>query len=339
MSLKKGTKDVSLLTKIPPKLGTKTITSNGTYKASEENLDGYSEVNVETSGVDINDYFYLDGRDIEGKVIYYNYLGTTIIKTIPEVDTSTITNFMFAFSNFNSLETIPLLDTSKGINFSHMFNYCRSLKTIPQLDVSSAQNLTNMFTNCSVLETIPKLNTANATNMYSMFLGCSKLMGENGTGEITLDIGNSTNIVQTFSGCQRLQKITLLNSNTAKFNTLNSTFNDCTFLVDLSAFYCEKVNDVRESCFNGCINLTNFDGLINLGKAYTSHTINYSNYTLNLSQSSKLTHSSLVNIINGVYDIASIGVASQRLILGSTNIAKLTSEEIAIATNKGWTVS
>lgn len=335
MSLKKGTKDVSLLTKIPPKLGTKTITSNGTYKASEENLDGYSEVNVETSGVDINDYFYLDGRDIAGRVLY-DYLGTAIIKTIPQVDTSTIKNFKFAFSNFNSLETIPLLDTSKGTDFSYMFNYCRNLKTIPQLDLSSAQNLSHMFYSCGSLETIPKLNTSNATDMYSMFQGCYGLRGEDG---ITLDIGNSANIVQIFADCQKLQKIILLNSNTAKFSTLNSVFHNCTNLVDLSAFYCEKVNDIRESCFSGCRNLTNFDGLINLGKAYTTHTVDYSNNTLNLSELSKLTHSSLVNIINGVYDIASIGVASQRLILGSTNLAKLTSEEIAVATNKGWTVS
>ena len=43
---------------IPEKqLGTKTITKNGIYKATDDNLDGYSEVDVKTSGVDINDYF------------------------------------------------------------------------------------------------------------------------------------------------------------------------------------------------------------------------------------------------------------------------------------------
>ena len=43
---------------VPEKhLGTKTITANGTYLASDDNLDGYSSVSVETSGVDINDYF------------------------------------------------------------------------------------------------------------------------------------------------------------------------------------------------------------------------------------------------------------------------------------------
>ena len=38
-------------------LGTKKITENGTYKATDDNLDGYSEVEVATSGVNIDDYF------------------------------------------------------------------------------------------------------------------------------------------------------------------------------------------------------------------------------------------------------------------------------------------
>ena len=57
-----GTYDVtnyaSAEVNVPEKvLGTKTITSNGTYNATDDNLDGYSQVSVETSGVDINDYF------------------------------------------------------------------------------------------------------------------------------------------------------------------------------------------------------------------------------------------------------------------------------------------
>ena len=47
-----------------------------------------------------------------------------------------------------------------------------------------------------------------------------------------------------------------------------------------------------------------------------------------------LTHDSLISILNALKtDI------SKQLIIGSNNIAKLSSSEIAIATNKGWTVS
>ena len=44
------------------------------------------------------------------------------------------------------------------------------------------------------------------------------------------------------------------------------------------------------------------------------------------------------NVINNLYDIKSKGVKPQTLQLGDTNKAKLTTEEIAIATNKGWNV-
>jgi hypothetical protein len=67
---------------------------------------------------------------------------------------------------------------------------------------------------------------------------------------------------------------------------------------------------------------------------------------LNLSTCTALTHDSLINVINGLYDlnltydVANGGTLyTQTLNLGSTNKAKLTAEEIAIATAKGWTVS
>ena len=58
-----------------------------------------------------------------------------------------------------------------------------------------------------------------------------------------------------------------------------------------------------------------------------------------LSSATKLTHESLMNVINNLYDIKTKGCNAQPLVLGSTNLAKLTAEEIAIATNKGWNVS
>lgn len=72
-------------------------------------------------------------------------------------------------------------------------------------------------------------------------------------------------------------------------------------------------------------------------EAYYIHE-NKREYTLDLSYSPLLTHDSLMNIINNLYDIKSKGVKPQTLQLGDTNKAKLTAEEIAIATNKGWNV-
>lgn len=257
-----------------PNVATKTITKNGTYKASDDDLDGYSEVEVETSGVDINDYYLTSGSydDIR-----------KYIKTIPLIDTSNVTSMYSMFYHCENLISIPQLNTSNVTSMSNMFYSCYSLTTIPLIDTNNVTNMSHMFQDCSYLTTIPQLDTSNVTSMDYMFYRCNNLIS----------------IPQ----------------------------------LDLS-----KVTNVR--MFLSCRALTTLGGFQNLGMAYmTNQSANYSSYTLDLSTSPKLTHDSLMNVINGLYDIKTKGCNPQRLILGSTNLAKLTAEEIAIATNKGWTVS
>ena len=116
--------------------------------------------------------------------------------------------------------------------------------------------------------------------------------------------------------------------NNAKLETLN-----------ISGWNAEKVVSIG-SAFYGCPKLTNLTFMTNLGKAYlTTASENNAMYTLDLSSCTTLTHDSLMDVINKLYDIKTRGVKAQSLKLGSTNVAKLTSEEIAIATEKGWTVS
>ena len=85
-----------------------------------------------------------------------------------------------------------------------------------------------------------------------------------------------------------------------------------------------------------CTNLEDFGGLLNLGQAYPDTSIKES-LALGLQNNNKMTHDSLMNVLNKVYDISSKG--TQIINLGNTNKSKLTAEEIAIATNKGWTVN
>ena len=54
----------------------------------------------------------------------------------------------------------------------------------------------------------------------------------------------------------------------------------------------------------------------------------------NFTNSTKLTHDSLLDIINNLSTVST----TQTLTIGSTNLAKLSSDEITIATNKGWTI-
>ena len=56
--------------------------------------------------------------------------------------------------------------------------------------------------------------------------------------------------------------------------------------------------------------------------------------SLSLSASTKLTKQSLLNVLNALETIST----SLTITLGATNLAKLTEEEKAIATDKGWTL-
>lgn len=113
---------------------------------------------------------------------------------------------------------------------------------------------------------------------------------------------------------------------------------ECTSLTTVPMLDASKIINVY-NMFNNCSSLVTLGGLKNLGMSYPTNWIeNVSEATLNLSDSPLLTHDSLMNVINNLYDIKSKGVKTQTLQLGNTNKAKLTAEEIAIATNKGWNV-
>lgn len=164
------------------------------------------------------------------------------------------------------------------------------------------------FNYCTGITTIPLLDTSNVTAMGNMFNACSNLKSIP-----KLNMNKVVNMYSMFEKCDNLQEIPQLN------------VPNIVILI---------------RAFHFVYNLQNFGGLLNLGQAYsTSQSANYSNYTLNLSYSTKLTHDSLMNVINGLYDIKTKGCNPQSLNLGATNLAKLTSEEIAIATEKGWNVS
>ena len=132
-----------------------------------------------------------------------------------------------------------------------------------------------------------------------------------------------------------------------KPTSANMMFTGCTAMVDLDMSHIDGSElVVIGNAFASCTGLTNFKFVKNLGKGYTQKTTGYYNYSLQFVDSKKLTYESLMDLINNLYDLnltyKALGSATtytQKLQIGSTNMAKLTAEEIAIATKKGWTVS
>lgn len=102
----------------------------------------------------------------------------------------------------------------------------------------------------------------------------------------------------------------------------NGIFRNCGSLVTV-----EELHLLKECTFNsafaGCSKLENIKFTGEIGKA------------ISLSVSPKLTKESILSLFNCLINI-STSIAVQ---LGTTNLAKLTNEEKAIATSKGWTLT
>lgn len=247
-----------------PKVANKTITQNGVYSAEEEGLDGYDIVKVETSGVDIDDYF--DKNIIGGSYTNPGWK-QNLKKWRSPLYVSEGTNTAYMFRDFPFDETV-----------------------LPEVIFPS-----------------------NEVNLYQMFYNANKL-----------------------------KEIPWLINITAK-ESMASTFGYCSNLVKLNKINCEKVTNIT-SVFDNANNLTDFGGFENIGKAYlTTVPENYFYYKIQMTNNPKLTEQSLINTLNGLYDIKTKGCKPQQLILGTNNLAKLTSEEgqqaLSNAQTKGWTVS
>ena len=97
-------------------------------------------------------------------------------------------------------------------------------------------------------------------------------------------------------------------------------FNYCTSLTTVPALNVDKVTmtNYLQNIFGGCTNLKSIL-MTNIG------------VSLNISASTQFERSDLLVILNNLKTVTS----TQKLTMGATNLAKLTDEDKAIATNKG----
>ena len=157
-------------------------------------------------------------------------------------------------------------------------------------------------------------DTENVTNMSYMFCYCSSLT--------TIPLFNTSKVTDMswmFQNCSNLTTIPQLD--TSKVTTMRNMF-----------YQCYKLTSIPYLDVSNVANLINvFEGCNGLKEIHMTG-MKVSFY---IGSSSKFTESALVEILNNLATVTS----TQTLTMGSTNLAKLTDEEKAIATNKGWTLS
>lgn len=209
--------------------------------------------------------------------------------------------------------------------FSSSYNYpC----TIEHLNTdgwtlhSGLVNLARAFCQFTHLRKIKlPFDTSLITNMYQMFSGDFSLE------EVDISAFNTssvTNMQEMFANCRSLRKLDLKHFNTSKVTNFGNMFNGCYNLYDLDFSSLDTsavAANANLTMFRDCDNLTN----LKVGKITVNFIFNNCN---------KLSHDSLMNVINALEPTDT----TLTLTIGNTNIAKLTEEELTIATEKGWTV-
>jgi hypothetical protein len=197
-----------------------------------------------------------------------------------------------------------------------LFGYLEYSKDIVR-NWDSEQVLMNRFRNDKNLVFCPLVDTSKADNMTAMFSNCTNLM--------QVPLLNTANVVhfdEMFYNCSSLTVVPQFD--TTNLYSANLMFGGCSKLVSVPLLDFTNAKELR-SMLLGCSELTDLKGFTNLS------------VNLDLSSSRKLTADSIMNVINQAADLSETDNAT--LTLGTTNISKLTEEQIAIATSKGWTLA
>lgn len=219
-------------------------------------------------------------------------------------DTSNITSLRGAFASIPNLESVDFADwdVSHVTDFYAMFDGCKKLKTIDvsKWDTRSAINMGWMFNgnNLKSLD-VSNFNTSKVTNMFAMFSGSQSLT--------QLDISNFDT------------------SNVLDFGNAFAHWRGVSKELNISGLNLSKCTSMNRTFINSDFKVIRCDGL-------QLPNINMSNIGLN--SSTELTVDSIVGLLNALPQ-SDKGYSFQ---IGSDNIAKLSDEQKAIATNKGWTL-
>ena len=185
------------------------------------------------------------------------------------------------------------------------FSYCKSLRYVPLFDTSRTTDFDTFFGWCGALIYAPLLDTSKGVNFFNMFMSCTSL-----TSIPQYDTSNAENARQMFQGCHQVKSIPKLNF--SKVKQADYLLSGCDSLQYLGGFEGMKLD-------------------------------------INMTDCEMLTRESIINVIDNVYDWQSNpdnldyrdwgqGYMVHYLTIYVRLKDILSDDDIAIATNKGWTI-
>lgn len=381
-------------------LGKKEITKNGIYKASNDNLGGYSEVDVnvpksykwqrpsdwydlpkilsEAEPIEYEEKTYYPKIALQlfnnhtseltipiTSILYSSYSYNYVIKTNNN-DISTTTKITNTISE-NDKTWYLICYVEESIN-NYTFRFNATLKDLPVLEVilgsgtwssptlgaSSTGTINTTIINFETLDTtvLQYLNTAHAfSNLLSLehlklsidTISNTANLSISSQSFIDIEFPNLTNFVrQTLTAQYTLRRIDLPNCTSITSSLMNNYG-----LVELNIPKLKEINNT--SFLQGTRSIEKLSLLsVEIGAPILTQSYNLKEVELpnnfkisgwSFAYCYKLTKSTLLDILNKLADVTEDTSTTYSITFGSINLSKLTEDEIAIGTNKGWVIS
>lgn len=309
-----------------------------------------SDMFEESNVIEAPDLGMMTGDCIDMSRLFGRQYNLTDVSNLANWYTSNLIDMSYMFIGCSSLTTIPLFDTSFVEDMSSAFSGCSNITEIPDFDTSSVLYMSRTFGDCSSLKSIPNLSTKSVIDFGNAFERCSNITDTSNLQN--WDFMNATSLGYMFSGCSNITEIPPL-QNTGSVYDISYMFSECYILeaapemdwgsvvqINSPFDYCNSLRSIplydaknvsyMDGLGNGLDNLTDIGGFKDLGKHMDFSCYNFLNTAPNL------THESLMNVIDNLYDRRSAGYYDVDINFGDMNLEKLADEEKTIAINKGY---
>jgi hypothetical protein len=269
-----------------------------------------------------------------GTDMYYLF-SNVLVESVTIKDASLLESAEAAFYENSTLKNLYMPPSPNLVDASYMFEYCYALENVQFSDLSSLGTAYDMFYECYSLRNVSFPSTPMLTSLYGAFEYCysmEKVVFQNlssleyidyalyscsGLREVSLPlIPPGVSAEQAFYGCYSMDTLSL---NCAP-GYAYEIFYFCTNLITLVIEDASLFSELDGAFYTPCLSSLRVPGV----------SISFS------VQDCTLSREALVLIFQ---DLATVSPGSQTInVAGNWGVADLSSGDLSIATDKGWTV-